>query len=89
MEQFPHLKFVQKVIGKPRFFGGGNLNSRTQENKQNRRRYSSYLSNITSHINQEWEKELSEREGIELPPLDSNIIPVFLQINPDLITNKC
>ena len=87
MEQFPHLRFVQKVVGRPRFFGGGDENEKSKENKQNRQKHSSYLSGKTTNINREWERELDEREVQGLPPLDRNFVPVFLQINPDLITN--
>jgi hypothetical protein len=87
MEQFPHLRFVQKVIGKPRYFGGGSPNKRSERNKQNRKKHSSTLLGRTSGLNQEWERDLSEREKEDLPPLNKDVIPVFLQINPDLITN--
>ncbi len=91
MEQFPHLRFIQKVVGKPRYFsryfGGGSPDERSEQNKQNREKHSSHLWRRTSGLNKEWERDLSEREKEGLPPLNPDIIPVFLQINPDLITN--
>ena len=85
MDQFPHLKFVQKITGKPRLFGGGAVHDRTQGNKNNRPGHSQYLINRTNKIRQEWEKAVSAREAEGLAPLSKEIIPFFLQINPDLI----
>ncbi|MGV8093218.1 MAG: S8 family peptidase [Mangrovibacterium sp.] len=87
MEQFPHLRFVQKVIGKPRYFPVVSPNERSEQNKKNREKHGSGLFGRTSGLSQEWERDLSEREKEGLPPLNKDVIPVFLQINPDLITN--
>ena len=76
MEQFPHLRFVQKVTGKPRYFGGGSSNERSEQNKHNREKHSSSLFGRTSGLNQEWERDLSEREKEGLPPLNKDVIPV-------------
>src|SRR5699024_1109557 len=38
-----------------------------------------------SSINNEWASHLEERENKSLAPLDENTIPIFLQINPDLL----
>lgn len=87
MEQFPHLKFVQKIAGPPRLFGGGGANERSKQNKHNRQRHSSYLSKNTSEIKEDWSFTISERENQNLAPLDDNIIPLFLHLNPDLLTS--
>lgn len=88
MEQFPHLKFVQKITGKPRLFGGGAANDRTEYNKTNRQNHSNYLSQKTSNIKDDWADLISKREVDGLAPLEANVIPIFLQINPDLINSE-
>lgn len=85
MERFPHLKFLQKVSGKPRLHGGGTPHPHSEENKQNKSRHSRYLSGKTSQLREEWYSEFSKREENDLAPIDADIIPVFLKINPDLI----
>ena len=88
MEQFPHLKFIQKITGKPRLFGGGAPNDRTEYNKGNRQGHSNYLSQKTSKIKQDWADLVSKREAEKLAPLAADVIPIFLQINPDLINSE-
>lgn len=85
MERFPHLKFLQKVTGKPRLNGGGAPNPHTLQNKENRQGHFGYLSGRTSQIKTEWDNQINQREQQDLAPLDSDIIPIFLKINPDLI----
>lgn len=85
MERFPHLKFLQKVVGKPRLNGGGAPNPQTLHNKENRQGHFGYLSRRTSQIKTEWDNQMNQREQQDLAPLDSDIIPIFLKINPDLI----
>ena len=87
MEQFPHLKFIQKLTGKPRFHGGSTTNKKSKENKKNRRAHSNDLSLKTTGIKAEWSAEYAKREDQNLAPIDEEIIPVFLQINPDLLNN--
>lgn len=88
MEQFPHLKFIQKITGKPRLFGGGTPNLKTKENQENRRGHSNYLSQKTSKIKQDWADQISNRETEGLAPLALDVIPIFLQINPLLINSE-
>lgn len=85
MEKFPHLKFVQKVIGKPRLHGGGEPNPITEHNKGNRGEHFGYLSGRTEEMKTILATEIANRQEQDLPPLDANIIPIFLQINPELI----
>lgn len=85
MEQFPHLNFVQKITGKPRFFGGGSANDRTKDNKLNRDKHGGKLFQKTSKIRQGWVEAVSKREEQNLAPLGEDTVPIFLQINPDLI----
>lgn len=86
MERFPHLKFLQKVIGKPRLHGGGEPNPLSIQNKNNRQGHFGYLSGRTSQIKSDWEIQIGRREELGLAPLDADIIPIFLKINPDLVT---
>ncbi|AYD46393.1 S8 family peptidase [Arachidicoccus soli] len=85
MEQFPHLKFVQKLIGRPRLFGGGKLSEATKYNKDHRHEHSENLIRTTSKIKTTWSKTLASRDRGDLAPLDSTVIPIFLQIDPDLL----
>ncbi|MDQ7917127.1 S8 family peptidase [Mesonia sp. MT50] len=87
MDRLPHLKFVQKIQGNPRLHGGGGQNERTKENKKNRKKHSSYLSKRTIDLRESWTLNLSEREEQELAPLDKDIIPIFLQTDPDLLSD--
>lgn len=87
MERFPHLKFHQKVFGKPRFNGGGETHPNSQKNKDNRQGHFGYLSGKTDKIKSDWQNEIDKREQLELAPLDSAVIPIFLKINPDIIGN--
>lgn len=87
MEQFPHLKFVEKVIGKPRFHGNLNKNVQSENNRQNRQYHSGQLSLKTANIKANWANSFLEREKANLAPLEEDIIPVFLQMNPDLLNS--
>lgn len=85
MERFPHLKFLQKVAGKPRLNGGGASNLISIRNKENRQGHYNYLNGKTSQIKSDWDNEIGQREKQNLAHLDSDIVPIFLKINPDLI----
>jgi hypothetical protein len=87
MATFPHLKFVQKIIGKPRLHGGGETHPRSAYNKSNRQGHSNFLSEKTSLIQQRWGEMLSKREEQKLAPINHDVVPVFLKINPDIITS--
>lgn len=85
MEKFPHLNFPQKVTGIPRFNGGGGTDPRSKENKDNRQHHVDNLFGRTGKLKSDWENKTKKREELDLAPLDSEVIPVFLKINPDLI----
>lgn len=87
MEQFPHLNFTQKVSGKPRLFGGGGRNDTTESNKANRQGHSDTLIAKTSQVKSNWREIFDDRESLGLAKLDAEIVPVFIQINPDLLNN--
>lgn len=85
MEQFPHLNFVQKISGKPRFHGGGAENPITLQNKENRQAHSDFLSQKTNKLKSDWHNSFQNRKLEGLADIDENTTPIFLQINPDLI----
>nr|WP_294928993.1 S8 family peptidase [uncultured Flavobacterium sp.] len=85
MERFPHLKFLQKVTGKPRLHGGGAPNEQSLRNKENRSGHFGYLSGRTTKLKTDWQNQINKREELQLAPLDADVIPIFLKINPDII----
>jgi hypothetical protein len=87
MEPFPHLRFVQKIAGKPRLPGGGKRARKSNEHRENRRRHSNNLGSSTNKIKTTWAESLADREEGQLAPLDESIVPIFLQINPALLTS--
>ncbi|MEZ4801306.1 MAG: S8 family peptidase [Gelidibacter sp.] len=87
MEKLPHLKFVQKIYGNPRLYGGGDKSARTKENKKNRKSHSSYLHEKANTLRDNWIVNVSNREQQELAPLDNKIIPIFLQTDPELLSD--
>jgi len=87
MSTFPHLKFIQKVVGKPRLHGGGETHPTSVKNKSNRVEHSDFLKERASNIKQRWVEMISNRKKQELAPIDPKTIPVFLKINPDIITS--
>jgi len=86
MEKFPHLNFVQRITGKPKYFGGGQENPFTAQNKANRTGHGGSLLQKTSKLKSDWQNSFTAREAENLAEIDINATPVFLQINPDLIT---
>lgn len=87
MYQFPHLKFAGKIEGSPILFGGGK-SKQTEKNKKNRQMHATTLLGNTSHLKLEWIDFLEKREELGLPELDKDIIPVYLQINPAVLTGQ-
>lgn len=87
MEKFPHLKFIQKIKGTPRLFGGGKAHPISKKNKANRQGHSRVLSQKTTKIKGDWANAYFARKRKKLAKLDADIIPVFLKINPDLLND--
>lgn len=85
MEQFPHLKFVRKILGKPRFHRGGAENPITKDNKENRQRHSNFLRQKTEKLKSDWHNSLKNRKSEGFADIDENTTPIYLQINPELI----
>jgi len=85
MEQFPHLKFVQKLIGKPRLQGGGTPHPISQNNRENREAHGINLTQNTAQIKSDWNESFSHRGDEDLASLDGDVIPIFLQINPEIL----
>ncbi|MDV3550058.1 peptidase [Elizabethkingia anophelis] len=87
MHKFPHLKFSENLVGRARFRGYGKIHPTSLSNKKNRLSYSRQLLAKTIRLNTEWTRHISERQKMNLAPLKEDIVPVFLQINPDLLEN--
>lgn len=87
MEQFPHLNFIRKVVGNPRISGGGGTHPQTAANKSNRPSHRDFLSSKTKSIKSGWSESYETRESEKLAELDKEIIPLFLHINPDLLSD--
>ncbi|KAB2908476.1 MAG: S8 family peptidase [Ignavibacteriales bacterium] len=85
MEKFPHLKFSERLVGPANFKVGGNINPTSEENKKNRGRHCEDLLKNSFAINSEWGKHISQRQSLNLAPLEKNIQPIFIQFNPDLV----
>lgn len=85
MEQFPHLKFSEKIIGSERGFGGGETHPTSKKNKDNRQAHSGKLQRWIDSYKKEWEDDYKEREELNLALIDENIQPIFIQVNPDII----
>jgi hypothetical protein len=85
MDKFPHLKFSENLIGKARFTGGGKSHPDSVINKNNRQQYSQSLLGKTNQLKSDWLSHISERNTQHLAPLDENIEPIFLKINPSLL----
>lgn len=88
MGQFPHLKFQHKVQGKPRYRSIGG-NERTKEIRKNRQGHSAELSARSVNVKAEWKDANSDRDELKLAYLDEEIVPIFLQINPELLNDYC
>ena len=86
MDPFPHLKFEKKISGNPRFYGGGKPNPHTLNNRKNRKKHSDSLFSKTNSIKSDWEKTLKDRKEKDLAIIDESTSPVFLQVNPEIIT---
>lgn len=87
MNQFPHLKFAGKIEGLPIFNGGGQ-NERSNKNRENRQGHATTLLGSTSQLQLEWDDFLTKRVEQGLPELDKDVIPIFLQINPGILTGQ-
>ncbi len=85
MQQFPHLKFVNKIEGNPRLFGRGKSHPQTKINKQNFQSHGNYLLQKISDLKEEWSNYILNRQSQGLFPLSDDVVPVFLKLNPSLV----
>lgn len=88
MEQFPHLKFKETISGKARFFGGSQPSQESIFNKNNRNQHSANLGNITTNLKQKWVEHTIKREEKGLAPIDNEVQPIFLKMNPNLFNDS-
>lgn len=87
MEQFPHLKFVKKAIGRPKIPGNGNVSPESKANRRNRIDHSGKLQRWITANKSNWNGFFAERDQGGYAPLNEEIIPFFFQIDPKTITN--
>ena len=88
MSKFPHLNFSEKLKGSPRRIGRGNSNSeRSNYNKKNRQEHFGDLGRSISSVRNDWQEEFLKRKDEGLPDLERDVVPVFLQLNPKIISD--
>lgn len=87
MEAFPHLKFLQKLEGKPRYRGGLNKNLISDNNRSDRQGHAGRLSKSATNARDRWVEDFTDREERGFAPLDPTVQPVLIQINPDLLND--
>ncbi len=88
MERFPHLRFIQRITGTPKLSRAIiNPNEKSVYNKQNRVEHSQNLVSKTKTLGQRWVEHLESRKQQNLPELSPEIIPVFLKLNPSLLSS--
>jgi hypothetical protein len=86
MAEFPHLTLSKRIKGSYRHRGGGNnqINERTQQNLNNRQQHANSLIASVDILASQWEQSQTFRKESGFPDLpNSDIIPVFLQVDPD------
>jgi hypothetical protein len=83
MEAFPHLKFIQKIIGRARLNGGGRTHPISAANQNDRQGHSGRLQGQGAQVLSDWDNDFAQREDLALAPLENDVVPVFLQINPE------
>ncbi|WP_293914874.1 MULTISPECIES: S8 family peptidase [unclassified Sphingobacterium] len=84
MSQFPHLTFKDSFKGDFRFKTGYRKpNPKTIENRRNSRSHGIFIGNNANSVKERYKNELARRAQEGLPHLDENMIPVFLQVDPD------
>lgn len=86
MEQFPHLKFKQKIDGKPKYPPTPvKEHPITLANKKNRQTHSGKLQRWITSIKSDWEATINQRNQDNLAEIDPEIQPIFLKINPNIL----
>lgn len=84
MPEFPHLPLRSEINGLYKSRGGGRRpGETTRANLQNRQGHGTSLLTSINQLSDSWADALAQRENQDLPELpDSNIVPIFLQIDP-------
>lgn len=82
MDKFPHLRLTQRIAGRARIFGGGSKSERSTENLENRGGHGGYLRTQSENLKSFWDTQSEIREANGLPPLDPDIYPILLRIDP-------
>lgn len=87
MNKFPHLNFSEKLKGSPRR-GRSNTNSeKSSYNKENRQEHYNELERSMTSVRTDWHEKYLLREEKGLPKLDPDVVPVYLQLNPKVISD--
>nr|WP_288813241.1 S8 family peptidase [uncultured Sphingobacterium sp.] len=84
MPKFPHLPLKDSFKGDFKFPQTPRPpNPRTAENRKNSRNHGAFIGGNANSVKERYQNELVGRAQKGLPHLDENIIPVFLQVDPD------
>ncbi len=84
MSKFPHLPLKDSFKGDFKFPQTPRPpHPRTAENRNNSRNHGAFIGGNANSVKERYQNELAERAQEGLPHLDENIIPVFLQVDPD------
>lgn len=87
MNKFPHLNFIEKIKGVPRRGRLISTDERSEYNKGHRSEHSTELNSNINSLKENWQENNRNRVDENLPPLNPDIIPVFLQLNPKIISD--
>lgn len=86
MPDFPHLQLRSEVAGLYKSNGGGKRKAaNTLANISNRQAHGTRLATNLDQLSSNWTDALARRQESDLPILDdSNIAPIFLQVDPNV-----
>lgn len=85
MDTFAHLRLVTKKTGLAILSGGGGISSRSKANSADRQGHSIKLQRWVTGLKSSWERDFEDREEKGLAPIDKDIVPIYLQLNPDVV----
>lgn len=84
MSEFPHLSLKDSFKGHFKFSPTPRTpNPRTAENRKKKVEHGTLLKNNVDTVKFHYQNEIERRNQQNLPELDANIIPIFLQVDPD------
>lgn len=84
MSEFPHLSLKDSFKGHFKFSRTPRTpNPRTAENRENNVEHGKLLKNGVDIVKLHYQNTIERRNQQNLPELDANIIPIFLQVDPE------